>query len=128
MTCALCKADYPSSFMDVHLRKEHNIEEDPSLGPKVEKEAKPPKGPFDDYMLWAVNVDQDNMERSVSSSASVLTNYPLFTCTNRFGKPERLVLNIVPVTGNTKHLLKRLDAAAVKSEPMEESAERFARR
>ena len=65
MTCALCKADYPSSFMEVHLRKEHNIEEDPSLGPKVEKEAKPPKGPFDDYMLWAVNVDQDNIERCV---------------------------------------------------------------
>ena len=36
MTCALCKADYPASYMDIHLKKEHNIEEDPSLGPKVQ--------------------------------------------------------------------------------------------
>ena len=35
VTCALCKADYPMSHMDIHLKKEHNIEEDPSLGPKV---------------------------------------------------------------------------------------------
>ena len=35
VTCALCKADYPASYMDIHLKKEHNIEEDPSLGPKV---------------------------------------------------------------------------------------------
>ena len=42
----------------------------------------------------------------------------------RFGKPERLVLNIVPVTGNTKHLLKRLDSASVKSEPKEENTDR----
>ena len=35
VTCALCKADYPMSYMDIHLKKDHNIEEDPSLGPKV---------------------------------------------------------------------------------------------
>ena len=68
-------------------------------------EAKATKGPFDDFTLWAVNVDQDKMER--------------------FGRPERLVLNIVPVTGNTKHLLKHLDAAAtVKTEPIDEEADR----
>ena len=43
----------------------------------------------------------------------------------RFGKPERLVLNIVPVTGNTRHLLKRLDSATVKSEPKDENTDRF---
>ena len=63
------------------------------------------KGPFDDFTLWAVNVDQDKMER--------------------FGRPERLVLNIVPVTGNTKHLLKHLDTTAtVKTEPIDEEADR----
>ena len=69
-------------------------------------EAKAAKGPFDDFTLWAVDVDQDKMER--------------------FGRPERLVLNIVPVTGNTKHLLKRLDdtAATVKTEPIDEEADR----
>ena len=30
----------------------------------------------------------------------------------------------MPVTGNTKHLLKRLDSASVKSEPKDENADR----
>ena len=46
-------------------------------------EAKAAKGPFDDFTLWAVNVDQDKMER--------------------FGRPERLVLNLVACVTDMGH-------------------------
>jgi hypothetical protein len=98
--CVLCDSNYPTSYMETHLKSEHSLEEDPSLGPpaKMAGNQRVPKGPFDDVRLWSVIVDQDKLAR--------------------FGNPRNLVLNLVPITGNVRQM-SQLDTPLVKEEPKE---------